>query len=76
LDDCPIRRTRWLENPRTGLLALRGLLRQLTGSMFELTGQERKLVAFVLAAFVAGLGLKHWRDTRAVTAAAEQVEER
>jgi hypothetical protein len=44
--------------------------------MFELTGQERKLVAFVLAAFVAGLGLKHWRDTRAATAAAEQVIER
>ncbi|MFZ4483396.1 MAG: hypothetical protein ACOYOL_05380 [Chthoniobacterales bacterium] len=42
--------------------------------MFELTGQERKLVVFVLAAFVAGLGLKHWRETRAVATATGQIE--
>ena len=40
--------------------------------MFKLTRQERKLVVFVLAAFLAGLGLKHWRESRtAETAAAE-----
>ena len=41
--------------------------------MFKLTRQEQKLVAFVLAAFLAGLGIKHWRDTRATGAAAAQV---
>ena len=34
--------------------------------MFKLTGQEKKLAAFVLAAFLAGLGIKHWREARAV----------
>jgi hypothetical protein len=37
--------------------------------MFRLTQQERRLVAFVLAAFLAGLGIKHWRSTQAVDSA-------
>jgi hypothetical protein len=41
--------------------------------MFMLTQQEKKLVAFVLAAFLAGLGIKHWRATHAVEAAAAEV---
>lgn len=32
--------------------------------MFRLTRQERRLVIFLLAAFLAGLGLKHWREAR------------
>ncbi|MFM8720970.1 MAG: hypothetical protein ACKOFH_15815 [Chthoniobacterales bacterium] len=39
--------------------------------MFRLTRQERRLVAFILAAFLAGLGLKHWRETRATESAAQ-----
>jgi hypothetical protein len=39
------------------------------GSMFRLTRQERQLVAFILTAFLAGLGIKHWRETRATEAA-------
>jgi hypothetical protein len=39
------------------------------GSMFRLTRQERQLIAFILAAFLAGLGIKHWRETRATEAA-------
>lgn len=41
--------------------------------MFKLTRQERRLIAFVLAAFLAGFGIKHWRDTRAAEAAAAQL---
>ena len=37
--------------------------------MFRLTRQERQLVTFILAAFLAGLGIKHWRETRATEAA-------
>jgi biotin transporter BioY len=37
--------------------------------MFRLTRQERRLVAFILAAFLAGLGIKHWRETRETEAA-------
>jgi len=40
--------------------------------MFRLTRQERRLVAFILAAFLAGLGLKHWRETRATESAVAQ----
>lgn len=41
-------------------------------SMFRLTRQERRLVAFILAAFLSGLGLKHWRETRATESAVAQ----
>jgi biotin transporter BioY len=37
--------------------------------MFRLTRQERRLVAFILAAFLAGLGIKHWREARETEAA-------
>jgi hypothetical protein len=37
--------------------------------MLRLTRQERRLVAFILAAFLAGLGIKHWRETRETEAA-------
>ena len=43
-------------------------------SMFRLTRQERRLVAFILAAFLAGLGLKHWRETRETEGAVTQAE--
>jgi hypothetical protein len=43
------------------------------GSMFRLTRQERQLVAFILAAFLAGLGIKHWRETRATEAAVTEM---
>lgn len=39
------------------------------GSMLRLTRQERRLVAFILVAFLAGLGIKHWRETRETEAA-------
>lgn len=39
--------------------------------MFRLTQQEKRLIAFVLAAFLAGLGIKHWRESQAVATAAE-----
>ncbi len=42
--------------------------------MFRLTSQERRVIAFILAAFFVGLGIKHWRDTQAVTAATAEVE--
>jgi hypothetical protein len=42
-------------------------------SMFRLTRQERRLVAFILAAFLAGLGLKHWREARATGSATASV---
>ena len=32
-----------------------------------LTRQEQMLVAFVLLAFCAGLGIKHWRETQSLT---------
>ncbi len=32
--------------------------------MFWLTRREQALVAFVLLAFLAGLGVKHWRDAQ------------
>jgi hypothetical protein len=38
-------------------------------SMLRLTRQERRLVAFILVAFLAGLGIKHWRETRETEAA-------
>jgi hypothetical protein len=41
--------------------------------MFRLTRQERRLVAFILAAFLAGLGIKHWRETRETKAAAAEL---
>jgi hypothetical protein len=41
--------------------------------MFRLTRQERRLLAFILAAFLAGLGLKHWRESREVEAAVAAV---
>jgi hypothetical protein len=34
--------------------------------MFSLTRRERALVAFVLLAFCIGVGVKHWRDGRAL----------
>ena len=52
------------------------LLRHYEWSMFKLTGQERRLVAFVLAAFLAGLGIKHWREARAVGEATAEVHAR
>jgi biotin transporter BioY len=42
--------------------------------MFRLTRQERRLVAFILAAFLAGLGLKHWRETRETESTVTQAE--
>jgi len=41
--------------------------------MIRLTRQERQLIAFILAAFVTGLGIKHWREARAAGAAAAQL---
>jgi hypothetical protein len=35
-------------------------------AMFSLTRREQVLVAFVLLAFCTGLGVKHWRDGRAL----------
>jgi hypothetical protein len=49
-------------------------MRHYNGSMFRLTRQERRLVAFILAAFVVGLGLKHWRDMRTAEAAIAEVQ--
>ena len=44
--------------------------------MFRLTRQERRLVAFILAAFLAGLAIKHWRETKEMKAAvAEMVQD-
>jgi len=42
--------------------------------MFRLTRQECRLVAFILAAFLAGLGIKHWRETRATESAVAAVQ--
>jgi hypothetical protein len=50
-------------------LACPDRIRHYVGLMFRLTRQERQLVAFILAAFLAGLGIKHWRETRATEAA-------
>jgi hypothetical protein len=36
--------------------------------MSSLTRREQLLVAFVLLAFCAGVGVKHWRETRALNA--------
>jgi len=44
------------------------------GSMFRLTRQERRLVAFILTAFLTGLGIKHWREARATEAAIAEVQ--
>jgi biotin transporter BioY len=41
--------------------------------MFRLTRQECRLVAFILAALLAGLGLKHWRETRETEAAVAEM---
>lgn len=35
--------------------------------MAHLTRREKMLLAFVLSAFVLGAGIKHWRESRAVT---------
>jgi hypothetical protein len=35
--------------------------------MAFLTRREQTLVAFVLLAFLAGLGTKHWRDLHALS---------
>lgn len=58
---------------RSHLLACGAAMHHYLSLMFKLTRQEQKLVAFVLAAFLAGLGIKHWRETRATDAAAAQV---
>lgn len=42
--------------------------------MFRLTRQERRLVAFILAAFIAGLGIKQWRDMRTTEAALAEMQ--
>ncbi len=42
--------------------------------MFRLTRQERRLIAFVLAAFLVGLGLKHWREKQATEAAIAELQ--
>jgi uncharacterized membrane protein len=41
--------------------------------MFRLTRQERRLVAFILAAFLLGLGIKHWREERQTEAAVAEI---
>lgn len=45
--------------------------------MMILTRREQMLVAFVLAAFVTGLGVQHWRGVRALAplGAAEMEEQ-
>lgn len=54
------------------LLACTRAARRYSLLMFRLTSQERRVLAFILAAFLAGLGIKHWRGMQAVaTAAAE-----
>lgn len=50
-------------------LASEPKVRHVKKLMFRLTRQERQLVAFILAAFLAGLGIKHWRETRETEAA-------
>jgi hypothetical protein len=42
--------------------------------MFSLTRRERALVAFVLLAFSVGVGVKHWRDGRALAPLPEEME--
>jgi hypothetical protein len=54
-------------------LASRPRLRHVVGSMFRLTRQERRLVAFILVAFLTGLGIKHWRETRETEAAVAEI---
>jgi hypothetical protein len=54
-------------------LASRLRLRHVVRSMFRLTRQERRLVAFILAAFLVGLGIKHWRETRETEAAVAEI---
>jgi hypothetical protein len=54
-------------------LASRPRLRHVGQSMFRLTRQERRLVAFILAAFLVGLGIKHWRETRETKAAVAEM---
>ena len=44
--------------------------------MFRLTRQERRLVAFILAAFLTGLGIKHWQGTRETEADVAEVQAR
>jgi hypothetical protein len=41
--------------------------------MFRLTRQERRLVAFILAVFLAGLAIKHWRETKETKAAVAEI---
>jgi hypothetical protein len=54
-------------------LASRLRLRHDVSLMFRLTRQERRLVAFILAAFLLGLGIKHWRETRETEAAVAEL---
>jgi hypothetical protein len=42
--------------------------------MFSLTRRERALVGFVLLAFCVGVGVKHWRDGRALAPLPEEME--
>jgi hypothetical protein len=44
--------------------------------MFSLTRREQALVAFVLLAFCAGLGVKRWRDSRALAPLQAGIETR
>jgi hypothetical protein len=57
-------------------LASRAALRHLVPSMFRLTRHERRILAFVLAAFLAGLGLKHWRQAQQTEAAVAEAQAR
>ena len=54
-------------------LACARVLPHIYPQMFRLTRQERRLVAFILAAFLAGLGIKHWKETRETEAAAAKM---
>jgi len=44
--------------------------------MFRLTRHERRILAFVLAAFLAGLGIKHWRQAQQTEAAVAEAKAR
>lgn len=57
-------------------LASKAALRHLVPSMFRLTRHERRILAFVLAAFLAGLGIKHWRQAQQTEAAVVEAKAR
>lgn len=44
--------------------------------MFRLTRRERKIVAFLLLAFLLGLGVREWRERGAARAAEETLAEK